>query len=110
VRTIKSSREIDSVFKESRRASTSLVTALIKETPEGRGRDGRVAFVAGKRIGNAVVRNRSKRVMRATVRRAQGPWPGYDVVLIANARTGIASSEQLDEALSVLIRRSGMNP
>jgi ribonuclease P protein component len=109
VHTIKSSREIDAVFRESQRVSSSLITALIKGTPEGRGQTGRVAFVAGKRIGNAVVRNRAKRVLRAAVRRANGPWPGYDVVLISNVRTGLGTARALDEALASLIRRAGVN-
>jgi ribonuclease P protein component len=109
VRTIKSSREIDSLFRESRRISTSLITALIKITPEGRGQDGRVAFIAGKRMGNAPTRNRAKRVMRETVRRAGGPWPGVDVVLISNARTGSAKPRSLDAAVASLVERAGIN-
>lgn len=108
MRTIKSSREFDSIFRESRRYSTSLITALIRNTPEGRGRGGRVAFVAGKRIGGAVVRNRSKRVMREAVQRSSMQWPGRDVLLIANARTGLSTCQELDEALAQLARRFGV--
>jgi ribonuclease P protein component len=93
--TIRSSREIDAVFSESRRVAQGPVTALIAKTPEGRGREGRVAFVAGKRLGGAVVRNRCKRVMREAVRAAGGPWPGWDVVLIASRRTASASGAEL---------------
>lgn len=106
--TIKSTREIDSIFRESRRVSTSLLTALIKDTPEGRGQAGRVAFVAGKRIGNAVIRNRARRVTREAVRRVGVLWEHKDVALIANARTGAASPAELDYALQSIIRRSGI--
>ena len=108
MRTIKSSREFDSIFRESRRYSTPLITALIRNTPEGRGHEGRVAFVAGKRIGGAVIRNRSKRVMREAVRRSAIQWPGHDVLLIANARTGLSAVRELDEALAQITRRSGV--
>jgi len=104
--TIKSSREIDSIFRDSRRVAHPLVIALIAKTPEGRGPGGRVAFVAGKRLGNAVTRNRSKRVLRAAARRAGAPWPGHDVVLIATVRTKTATEGDLDKALARLVARA----
>ena len=72
--TIKSSREIDAVFRGALRSAHPLMIVMASPTPEGRGPEGRVAFVAGKRTGNAVVRNRAKRVLRAAARRAGGPW------------------------------------
>lgn len=107
--TIKSSREIDTIFRQARRVAHPLVTALIASTPEGRGREGRVAFVAGKRLGNAVIRNRSKRVLRAALARAGGPWPGYDVVLIAGPKTRSAAADELDAAFSRLAARLGLD-
>jgi ribonuclease P protein component len=97
--TIKSSREIDQAFKEGRRSAHPLIIVLATKTPEGRGRTGRVAFIAGKKLGNAVVRNRSKRVMREAARRCEGPWDGYDVLLIARPATRDATSADLDRAL-----------
>jgi ribonuclease P protein component len=109
VQTIKSSLEIDSIFRESRRVSTALVTALVRQTPEGRGRNGRVAFVAGKRLGNAVFRNRSKRVLRAAVSRTGRSWAGFDVVLIANTKTGSCDPRDLDRSLETITRNSGFD-
>lgn len=108
--TLKSSREIDAVFQSGRRYATQTMVALIAETPEGRGPSGRVAFMAGKKLGTAVLRNRSKRVLREAVRRVGGPWPGYDVVLIARPRTAAAPPAELDDALRVVAQRSGMTP
>ena len=104
--TIKSSREIDAIFRDSQRVAHPLVTALISSTPEGRGLEGRVAFIAGKRLGNAVVRNRSKRVLREAAKRAGVPWAGVDVVLIASAQTRTAASRDLDKAFSRLKTRT----
>ena len=73
--TIKSSREIDMVFRTATRVAHPLLIALIAQTPEGRGPQGRVAFIAGKRLGGAVLRNRSRRVLREAARRAGAPWP-----------------------------------
>lgn len=103
--TIKSNKEVDRLFKEGKRANTPLVAARIAPTPEERGHHGRVAFVAGKKLGNAVFRNRCKRVMRVMVRDVGGPWPGYDIVFIARAQTPYAHREDLEKACLALIKR-----
>jgi ribonuclease P protein component len=107
VRTIRSGREMDEMFREGTRVTHHLAIALIRHTPPERGPEGRVAFVAGKKLGNAVMRNRSKRVLRAAVRRSGGPWAGADVVLIARPGTALAAPERLDEAVRAVIRRVG---
>jgi ribonuclease P protein component len=106
--TIKSSREIDAVFRGAKRAIDPLIIVLVSRTPDGRGQDGRVAFIAGKRLGGAVLRNRCKRVMRSAVRRLKGPWGGWDVVLIARASTASVPASQLDEAMVAVLSRAGV--
>lgn len=66
---------------------------------------GRVVFVAGKKIGNAVFRNRSRRVLRAAVRRTGLDWAGWDVALIARPQTATASPVQLDDALRAALKK-----
>ena len=106
--TIKSSCEIDAVFRDGARATSQDVIALVRTTPCGRGPTGRVAYIAGKKLGGAVVRNRSKRVLRAAARRANGPWPGFDVVLVARPGTRSSSPDELDRALRSVLARSGV--
>jgi ribonuclease P protein component len=107
--TIKSSREIQEVFAHSNRLAHPLLVMLYAPTPANRAGDGRVAFVAGKRLGNAVWRNRSKRVLREACRRAGGPWQGYDVVLMARGGTADVSSDDLGGALLGIIQRAGIS-
>jgi ribonuclease P protein component len=106
--TITSSREIDAMFQTGSRAAHPLVIALVARTPEQRGPEGRVAFIAGKRIGGAVTRNRAKRVLRATAQRLGAPWAGYDVALVARQDTGTASSAELERAVSGVLHRLGV--
>jgi ribonuclease P protein component len=108
VRTLKASGEIDALFKTGRRGGTDLISVLSIETPPRRGPDGRVVFVAGKKLGNAVMRNRCKRVMREALRRAGGPWPGVDVALVARGRIADASPEAIDSALTRALQRCGV--
>jgi ribonuclease P protein component len=105
MRTLKASSEIDALFKVGRRGSTDLIMVLNTKTPPRRGPEGGVVFVAGKKMGGAVMRNRCKRVMRAAVRRAGGPWAGHDVALIARAKIAVASPEAIDMALKVALTR-----
>jgi ribonuclease P protein component len=107
--TIKSSREIQAIFEKSRRVSHPLVILLVTRTPEGRGPSGRVVFVAGKRLGNAVKRNRAKRVLREAVRRCGGPWRGFDVAVMARQDTGSAPASDLDRALLQMVEKAGLS-
>ena len=104
--TIKSSSEIQTVFEEGRRTAHPLAVLLVMKTPDGRPPEGRVAYIAGKRLGGAVERNRAKRVLRASVRRVGGPWPGHDVAVIARERTATIPSGELDRAITDLARRA----
>lgn len=103
MRTIRSSTEIDRLFREGARAAHPLLL-VIASPARAASAPGRVAFVAGRKLGNAVARNRAKRVLRACCRRAGGPWAGTDVVLVARPGTGTARVAELDGALSSALR------
>ena len=65
---------------------------------EHEGDPGRVAFVAAKRLGCAVVRNRSKRVLREAARACGLPRPGYELILF-----------EMQAALRSLSARAGID-
>lgn len=102
--TIRASGEIDRLFREGRRVAHPLVTVLV--APREDGQTGRVAVVAGRKIGGAVRRNRAKRVLREACRRAGGPWQGVDVVLAARSQTGDATPQELDAAIAGALGRA----
>jgi ribonuclease P protein component len=108
VSTIKSSREIDAMFRSARRTAHPLVIALAFKTLSQRGQSGRVAYIAGKKLGGAVVRNRCRRVLRESARRCGGPWAAWDVALVARPGTGGASADALDEAVRSVLTRAGV--
>jgi ribonuclease P protein component len=81
--TIKSADDISSLFKKAQRMNTGGIMALVARSDKERGHNGRVAFIAGKRLGSAPRRNRVKRLMREAARAAGAPWEGFDVAFVA---------------------------
>jgi ribonuclease P protein component len=66
----------------------------------------RVGFVVSKAVGNAVIRNRTKRRLRASVSGHLDTIPdGYDVVVRANVGAATATYAELDEALVRQLRK-----
>jgi RNase P protein component len=54
------------------------------------------------------MRNRCKRVLRDAVRRAGGPWDGFDVALVARAKAATAPPAALDGALREGLLKAGV--
>jgi ribonuclease P protein component len=108
MRTLKAPSEIDALFRAGRRGSTDVILILSTRTPEQRGPEGRVVFVAGKKLGGAVMRNRCKRVLRDAVRRAGGPWSGFDVAVVARKDAATAAPARLDLSLAAALRKAGV--
>lgn len=110
MRTVRATSEIDHAFKQGRRGGHPLVAVAALARTREADPPGRVAFVAGRKVGGAVARNRAKRVLREACRRAGGPWAGYDVILVARAQTGTAGAAELDAGLKAALRTAGVSP
>ena len=105
--TIKSKQDFEKVFQSGKRLNHRLVRLTVSPVEEGV--RSRVAFVAAKRLGNAVCRNRCKRVLRAVARESSvAEVQGYDVVLIANRRTCDVAHAELVRSLDDLVKKAGM--
>lgn len=67
----------------------------------------RFGFVAGKKVGKAVVRNRAKRWMREAVhRRLPTIIPGWDIILIARGHVEHSEFQAIDQAIATLLERA----
>ena len=68
---------------------------------------GSTAFVAGRRIGGAVLRNRARRILRAAWRElADEVEDGYDVVVVARAAIVGARTQELVAEVAELLSRA----
>lgn len=106
MKTIKSRRDFERVFFGGRRANHRLVrmTALVGDE----GGLGRVAFVAPKRLGNAVFRNRCKRVLREAAHMSRLPEGASQVILVATRATFASKPADVSRALDTLMGRLGV--
>ncbi len=104
--TIKSKKEFERVFSGGKRYNHQLVRITVLTNNEGG--SSKVAFVAPKRLGNAVYRNRCKRVLREAARAAGLPSESADVLIFATKRTHECSPAQVGGALAALLKRAGV--
>ena len=93
---------ISQIHREGRSAANSLL--VFRLSPNGLDRS-RFCFIAGKRVGNAVVRNRVKRRLREAVR-SHDFRPGWDAIVMARRGAGEADYAALQKAVSNLMRRT----
>lgn len=103
---LRSSSDLQQVRQEGRSWRHPLLILLVKTNQRD---SSRFAFVAGRRVGNAVVRNRSKRLMREVVRRHLDEIAaGYDVMLIARASIAAVSYRDVETAVLQLLARANL--
>lgn len=69
----------------------------------------RFGITTGKKVGNAVCRNRSKRIIREAYRKISPQINGnYDIVFVARAATPKMKSDEIYEVMSKLLKKLGM--
>lgn len=73
------------------------------------GKNSRVGFAVGKKVGNAVARNKIKRRLRAIMQGQAGRIvPGFDVIVGAKKRSVTASFRDLEEDVCRVLKYSGL--
>ena len=112
---LRSSADFAAVLQGARRAGGSrsgsrLIVLHANSTDARAGQPPRVGFVVSKAVGNAVVRNRTKRVLRhALAARLDRVPAGTDLVVRANPPAADAASSELgadvDRLMGTVLRR-----
>jgi ribonuclease P protein component len=99
---LKGKKEFDAVFSEGRALANSFV--VLRAVPNSIGVN-RYGIVAGRRLGNAVVRNRVKRRFRVMVSNITAR-EGWDVVLVARKAATETDYHTLESATLDLFARA----
>lgn len=98
------SRDFDLVRKEGRSWADRYLVLVARPNDMGVSRFG---FAVGKRIGKAVVRNKTKRRLRESARLTPVK-AGWDLVVIARKDASSADFHQLRHSMTSLLRRAGV--
>ena len=103
--TLRRAWQFELVYTQGRKLTCPvLVLFHLERTP-----DRRVAFVASRKVGNAVQRNRAKRVLRVATAQVldelQGRVPGW-LVFVARRQILACTSDEVAEALRALLNGS----
>ncbi len=99
--------EFQRVYREGKSYPGRYIVLFVLRAPDAPLRAG---FVAGRRVGNAVHRNRAKRLLREAfrLRKAGLHARGYELVLVARRGCGEARFEDVDRELAGLLERVGL--
>ncbi|MBR5818292.1 MAG: ribonuclease P protein component [Clostridia bacterium] len=83
--------------------------ALVSYVTKNRAGICRIGITTSKKIGNAVERNRSRRVIRAAYR-AVAPMTGggWDIVFVARSKTKYLKSTQLEAIMLAHLKQAGV--
>lgn len=104
--TLKENREFRRAYTRGRSyVSPDLVTYIIKNNTNNL----RIGITTGKKIGKAVERNRSKRIIRAAYSElCDRIRPGFDLVFVARGKTPYRKSSDILRSMRKHLREAGL--
>lgn len=115
---LRSSTDFAAVFRGARgaggsRSGSRFIVVHVNKADARAGQPPRVGLVVSKAVGNAVVRNRTKRVLRALMSKRIDQLPER-VDLVIHAKTDLPGTptavlaQDLDRLLATVLRRAGL--
>ena len=103
-RRIRRRSEFQRIFEKGQRVHGRFMTVLVASS---QARTARLGIVASKKLGDAVHRNRAKRVIRELFRRtvSTADRPGFDIVVIPRRELFDATYAALENDFRTVLRR-----
>lgn len=104
--TLKENREFRRAYTRGRSfVSSDLVTYIVKNNTNNL----RIGITTGKKVGKAVARNRSKRIIRAAFSVLYKKIrPGYDLVFVARTKTPFRKSTDILRSMKKHLKDAGI--
>lgn len=104
--TLKENREFQFLYRRGQSFVSPVLVTYIKKNRYGKIRYG---ITTGKKIGNAVKRSRSRRVIRAAFRQVYPSIKnGYDIVFVARGKTPYSKSGDIQKAMEKHFAKAGL--
>ena len=104
-KTLKENKDFRRLYYRGRsQASPCIVTYIMKS----RLNETRVGITSGKKIGNAVKRNRARRLIRAAFSKYEDRLNGcYDIVFVARTKTALSKMQEVQTQMDEQLRKLG---
>ena len=100
--TLRKQRDFSRVYNRGSSRGSKYVVVLYKENGLGYTR---TAFVASKKVGNAVTRNRARRLMRESYRSLEeGIAKGYDIIFVARSTIEGCTEQEVERVMRTALR------
>jgi ribonuclease P protein component len=103
-KVLRGKREFSAVYKKGKSAAGRYVVVFYKKNGL---EHNRLGFLASKKVGNAVARNRARRLMKESVRTdIDIKVQGYDIIFIARKTINGTKCEQVQKSITKALKRT----
>ena len=106
IRTITKREDFDKIYGRSGSAGSKYVVVLFRKNGLS---ESRQAFIASKKVGNSVQRNRARRLMKEAFRLSDEQVPGgYDIAFIARNGIDVCKCADVQRNIEAALKRAGL--
>ncbi|MCM1285439.1 MAG: ribonuclease P protein component [Acetobacter sp.] len=104
--TLKENKDFRRLYYRGKSEASSCIVTYVMKNNFG---STRVGITSGKKIGNAVKRNRARRIIRAAFSSYEGSLNGsYDIVFVARTRTTQVKMQEVEQQMGEQLKRLGV--
>lgn len=105
-KVLRNQKDFDAVYRKGKSAAGKYVVVFYKRNNLG---FSRISFLASKKVGNSVQRNRARRLMKEAMRTSGIDLPsGYDFIVIARNSINGVKCRNVQNSLYSVMKRTGV--